>query len=289
MSDTRSKSIPATHRSGIQASDPLAAITSLIAAEQQGARSDKPRSLIESIRYVGGNTLEAQDNALYEQLYRWARHHGIDKEEHEITAEDMCGYLEIDRLDRIRTSLSRILDARVSYDFVDHDGIRRQGDKVPLILAETATNLKSGAASFVYSIPPMLRRYLAASTDWTWLEIAAFPHFRNKYASLFYQRCAVISGNSERYRHPWKVTPTELAEILGYTPKQFNFRIFRRDVLDPVLNDIELHVRRFKVSMSELDVEYGNGGIGDETYSAAGSRLDDRDDEELELSDEISF
>jgi hypothetical protein len=182
---SKTKSIPATQRSGIQASDPLAAITNLIAAEQQGARSDKPRSLIESIRYVGGLTLESQDNALYEQLYRWARHHGIDKEEHEISAEDMLGYLEIDRLDRIRTSLSRILDARVSYDFVDHDGNRRQGDKVPLIIAETATNLKSGAASFIFSIPPTLRRYLAASTDWTWLEIAAFPHFKNCPSSGF--------------------------------------------------------------------------------------------------------
>jgi hypothetical protein len=76
-------------------------------------------------------------------------------------------------------------------------------------------------------------------------------HFKNKYSSLFYQRCAVIAGHDERYRHPWKATPTELAEILGYTPKQFNFRIFQRDVLDPVLKDIELHVRRFKVSMDE--------------------------------------
>ncbi len=252
--------ISATERKGFQASDPLAAVTNLIAAEQQGARSDKPRSLIESIRYVGGNKLEARDHALYEQLYSWARLHGIEQEEHEIAAEDMAGYLEIDHLDRIRDSISRILDMRVSYDFVDSDGNRRRGEKVPLLIAETSVHLKSGASKFVFSIPPMIRRYVAASVEWTWLELAAFPHFKSKYSSIFYQRCAVIAGYDRRYRHPWTVTPMELAEILSYQPKKFDFGVFSRDILTPVLKDIEAHVKRFTVRMDEPTRATGGRG-----------------------------
>jgi hypothetical protein len=258
--ENKKTGVPASIRKGFQASDPLAAITNLIAAEQQGARSDKPRSLIESIRYVGGNKLEARDHALYEQLYSWARLHGIEQEEHEITADDMVGYLEIERLDRIRDSISRIIDTRVSYDFVDSDGNRRRGEKVPLLIAETSVHLKSGASKFVFSIPPMIRRYVAASTNWTWLELAAFPHFKSKYSSTFYQRCALIAGYDCRYRHPWTVTPTELSEILGYQPKQFNFRIFMRDVLAPVLKDIEQHVKRFTVKMDKPTRATGGRG-----------------------------
>lgn len=258
---TKEKSrISATLRKGIQASDPLAAVTNLIAAEQQGARSDKPRSLIESIRYVGGNNLQARDHALYEQLYAWARLHGIEREEHEITAEDMAGYLEIDHLDRIRDSISRILDMRVSYDFVDSDGNRRRGEKVPLLVAETSVHLKSGTSKFVFSIPPMIRRYVAASVEWTWLELAAFPHFKSKYSSIFYQRCALIAGYDRRYRHPWTVTPAEMCEILGYQPKKFDFGVFSRDILTPILNDIEQHVRRFKVRMDEPTRATGGRG-----------------------------
>jgi hypothetical protein len=258
---TKEKSgIPATLRKGVQASDPLAAISNLIAAERQGARSDKPRSLIESIRYVGGNNLQARDHALYEQLYAWARLHGIEREEHEITAEDMAGYLEIDHLDRIRDSISRILDMRVSYDFVDSDGNRRRGEKVPLLIAETSVHLKSGTSKFVFSIPPMIRRYVAASTDWTWLELSAFPHFKSKYSSTFYQRCALIAGYDRRYRHPWTVTPAELCEILGYQPKKFDFGVFSRDILTPVLQDVAQHVKRFTVRMDEPTRATGGRG-----------------------------
>jgi hypothetical protein len=100
----------------------------------------------------------------------------------------------------------------------------------------------------------MIRRYVA------WLELAAFPYFKSKYSSTFYQRCALIAGYDRRYRHPWTVTPSELAEILSYQPKKFDFGVFSRDILTPVLKDIEQHVKRFTVRMDEPTRATGGRG-----------------------------
>lgn len=151
-------------------------------------------------------------------------------------------------------SLGRIVDARVSYDYtdtVDGETIRRRGEKVPLIITETRESLSSGACHFVYSIPAPIRRYFAASTEWTWLEIAAFPRFRSKYSAVFYQRAAAVAALESVKKRTWNLAPEELAEILGYVPKKFAFAVFMRDVIRPVLADIEQHVRRFRVEMDD--------------------------------------
>lgn len=252
------KAPKAIERKGHQASDLMSALTDPMEASLQNPRTDKPIALVETARFPNGNELEAKDHALYEMLYAYARLHGIDREEHEISANVMQKYLGVSDLSRIVSSIDRIRSARIAYDFVDPEReVRRKGE-MPLILAETTTHLKTGASSLIYSIPPAVRRYVAASQHWTWLEITAFPQFKSKYTSPLYQRLSLVGGPYKVKPEVWSVAPEQLADIVGYRPKngKFSFGIFNRDVLQPALSDIEQHITRFRVS---ADIPRGAG------------------------------
>ncbi len=236
-------------RKGYQAADPVAAVTDANSAAAQAARTDKPTRLIETLDFIDGNDLDARDHALYEQLFAYARVHGIDKDEHEISSADMMQFTRLTDIKRVEKSLERIVGTRVSYDFIDEDsGVKRRGLKTPLIVTESVKSLRSGSTSFTYSIPAQIRRYVAKSREWTWLEIGAFPRFKCKYTSPFYQRLAALAG-TESLRE-LTVTTEELAKMVGYKmPSAFNFAVFKRDVISKILADISEHVRRFEVTL----------------------------------------
>ena len=235
-------------RGGIQASDLLAAMTDPSQAMIQNARVEKPRVMIETLRFVRSDNLTAKDMALYEGLFAQARLQGIEKESHRIALADIAKFVAIKNLDRLVECLQRICDVRVRYDFVE-GGIRRRST-LPLIIAEVREQLATGVAYLSYSIPEAVRKVVMASRDYAMLEINAFAKFRCRYTSRLYPRLALRAGMHAALRRPWVIEPRKLAEELGYPMQSFSYGIFKRDVLMPALADMaHPNVTRFTVSM----------------------------------------
>lgn len=245
----KAKSAPrGRDRGGIQASDLLAAMTDPVQAAIQNARVEKPRVMIETLRFVRSDNLTAKDMALYEGLFAQARLQGIEKECHRIAIADIAKFVAIKNPERLVESLERISDVRVRYDFVE-DGMRRKSTQ-QLILIEVREQLATGATYLSYSIPEAVRKVVLASRDYAMLEINAFAKFRCRYTSRLYPRLALRAGMHAAVRKPWIIEPKKLAEELGYPMKNFSYGVFKRDVLTPAMADMAYpNVTRFAVSM----------------------------------------
>lgn len=219
--------------------------------------AQKSAALINSVRYYGdreGSTpaeaMTATSSAMYEYLMARWRPTLKDKETCAVSYADAKKYLGIDKTSRLRKYMSVLSSTWVSYDFLDkEEGFRRKGTRVQLLNCEEMTHEVSGEKFIGVSMFPGVRKAILESDRWANLELGAYPRFSSKYTSLLYPTLALMSGRDQR--PPMRWTPEELADLLGWQPDVFKFSNFESRVLQPVLDDIKTHVRRF-----EIECEY---------------------------------
>jgi hypothetical protein len=215
--------------------------------------AQKSAALINSVRYYGareGNTpaeaMTATSAALYEYLMARWRPTLKDKDTCAVSHADAKAYLGIDKTSRLRKYMQVLCTTWVSYDFLDkEEGFRRKGSRVQLLNCEEMTHEVSGEHYIGVSMFPGVRKAILESDRWANLELGAYPRFTSKYTSLLYPTLALMSGRDQR--PPLRWTPEELADLLGWQPDTFKFSNFESRVLQPVLDDIRTHVRRFDI------------------------------------------
>ncbi len=230
----------------------------VLAAERPSVEKEptaqKSAALINSVRYYGdreGSTpaeaMTATSSALYEYLMARWRPTLKDQETCIVSYADAKAYLGIDKTSRLRKYMSALCETWVSYDFLDkEEGFRRKGTRVQLLNCEELTHVVSGENFIGVSMFPGVRKAILESDRWANLELGAYPRFSSKYTSLLYPTLALMSGRDQR--PPMRWTPEELADVLGWQPDSFKFSNFESRVLQPVLDDIRDHVRRFEIT-----------------------------------------
>ena len=215
--------------------------------------AQKAAALISSVRYYGdreGNTpaeaMTATSAALYEYLMARWRPTLKDKDTCAVSYADAKAYLGIEKTSRLRKYMAVLCSTWVSYDFLDkEEGFRRRGTRVQLLNCEELTHEVSGEHFIGVSMFPGVRKAILESDRWANLELGAYPRFSSRYTSLLYPTLALMSGRDQR--PPLRWTPEDLADLLGWQPDVFKFSNFESRVLQPVLDDIRNHVRRFEV------------------------------------------
>lgn len=215
--------------------------------------AQKAAALISSVRYYGdreGNTpaeaMTATSAALYEYLMARWRPTLKDKDTCAVSYADAKAYLGIDKTSRLRKYMDVLCSTWVSYDFLDQEeGFRRKGKRVQLLNCEEMIHEETGEHFIGVSMFPGVRKAILESDRWANLELGAYPRFSSRYTSLLYPTLALMSGRDQR--PPLRWTPEDLADLLGWQPDVFKFSNFESRVLQPVLDDIRNHVRRFEV------------------------------------------
>jgi hypothetical protein len=232
------------HTPSVQASNLEAAMRDSRELARQAPSMPKPREMIEQVRVVGKDKLTAADHALYEGLIAWAQDHDPNAESHDIPLEAITGYAGIDSTDALVAAMHRLGTTHVKYDIRSEDW-RRRGT-LPLVVAEVAEHLKRGDGHVRFSIPEPVRRLMVAPKSYAMLEMSALPRFRSRYSSRLYQRLALRAGYSDKALGEWEIEPEALARSLGFTWTRY--ADFRRNVLEPALEDLKREVRRFGVT-----------------------------------------
>lgn len=243
----------------VKAADLMEAFRDPRALAVQRPESRKPKTLIESMRVSGQSRLQSSDTRLYEALLVAARKQGLDRETYEIALGDAAGFLGEPNLDRVRESVKRLGATFVSYDYVDGQEVRRWGS-LRLLGYQGVDNLRTGTSKLVYWLEPPVRKELAEAKSYTLLDLYEVSRFRSRYGVRLYELLNLRAGYDDGFRRPWIVAPKELAELLGYAPKTLNYAIFKRDVLDPAMADLEQAVSRFEAAYEEKREGRGRGG-----------------------------
>lgn len=241
-------------RKGVRAGDLLMELTDRDRRPYVRPQHDKPRVLIETMRFVGEDRLTARDQAVYEFLVANARHAGIDRDAHAVRLGDLMAYVSETTPERIADSLERLTRTLVRYD-LRHETTRVYG-AMPFIIAQVTEDLLEGMATLEYTIPAPVRHAILAATHYTMLEINAFAGFSSRYSGRLYQRLALRTGRT------WEVEPLELAKALNYRPAEEGllWAYFWRRCLEPALADIAEHVQAFSVSFDPgKDLVRGRG------------------------------
>ncbi|OCW56256.1 replication initiation protein [Hoeflea olei] len=218
---------------------------------------ERSAALIHSVRYFGareGNTPEeamtATSAALYTYLLARWRPTLAETETFMVPFEDAKAYLQIEKTSRLRSQMKALSSTWVSYDFLDTDGdFEMTAERVQLLNVYEARSKTTKKSHIAVEMFPAVRKAILASEIYAHLELGAFPRFTSKYTSRLYPTLALMSGRDQRPPIRW--TPEELADLLGWQPDIFKFSNFESRVLQPVLDDIRNHVRRF-----QIDCEY---------------------------------
>lgn len=231
------------HTPSVQAADLESAMRDSRELSRQAPSMPKPREMIEQVRIVGRDKLTAADHALYEGLIAWAQDHDPKGASHDIPLEAITGYAGIESTDALVAAMHRLGTTHVRYDIRSEDW-RRRGT-LPLVVAEVAENLRRGDGYVRYSIPEPVRRLMIKPKSYAMLEMSALPRLRSRYSSRLYQRLALRAGYSEKALGEWEIEPEALARSLGFAWTRY--ADFRRNVLEPALEDITREVRRFEV------------------------------------------
>lgn len=213
---------------------------------------EKGEALINSIRFYGereGDTPEeamtATSAALYEYLMARVRPQLAKNEPCRVPFADAKAYLQLEKSSRLMGYMKALSSTWVSYDFLDvEEGFEETGERVQLMNCSVST--KAGERFIKVEMFPSVRKAILAAKVYTHLELGAFPRFSSKYTHRLYPRLALMAGRD--LRPPMRWTPQELAEILGWKPPTWKFGNFEARVLNPVIADIQEHVRRFEIS-----------------------------------------
>lgn len=245
---------------GVKAADLAAAVTDPRQLALERPEVPKPKLLIESLRFVGQSKLTLADGKLYELLLTLARQQGVEKPEYQARVGDLASFVNEGHLDRIKASLRRIASTIVTYDYTVDDGQVRHWGTMPLILYRGIDDLRTGASKLAYQFPHAVCEALLDGGSYALLDLEEIASFRCRYTFRLYELLSLIAGYDDQFRKPWAIAPEDLAAMLGYAPKVWNYAIFKRDVLNPVMADIKEHVTRFRASCSDSQKRGGRGG-----------------------------
>ncbi len=244
-------------RKGVNARSGILSMTDKAIGEIEQPTVDKAPALIKHLRIIGKtrkgerpeDVLTAQGAALYEFLMASARIQGFDRiGEFRVSFTDAKKYLEIEHNKRLIELADQLRETQVEYDF-RLEGFERWG-KMPLLFTDFGRD-KDGKMHLIYSIHLAVKRVLLERDQYTKLEINAFARFSCKYTSRIYPRLAMMAGYHEAYRKPWKITPLDLAKMIGFTfTGEFHFGNFEKGCLKKVMHDIEQHVLRFDAKLT---------------------------------------
>lgn len=248
-----------TKTSGVKVGDLDVALGSEMGLMKERPGLKKSKVLVESMRFEGQSKLTAADHKLYQLLLTLARHQGADRRTYEAEVANMATFLGESHLGRIRESLDRLARTSVSYDFEDGEEVRHWG-VLKLLGFEGSTDLRSGTSRLTYWFDPPVQRELVAEGSYALLDLYEVSRLRCRYAPRLHELLALPAGYDDRYRQPIRYAPEDLAAMLGYAPKKFNFAIFKRDVLDPSMRDIAENVTTFQARYQEKREGRGRGG-----------------------------
>lgn len=253
MRNFRKQGVPGSVRKGIRGDIRLVHSTDRPDQEKEPTAA-REAALITSVRYYGeregdspAEAMTATSAALYEYLMARGRPTLEQNDTFMVSYADAKAYLQIDKTSRLLKCMSALCSTWVSYEFMDKDdGYRMIGRRVQLLNCLEAIPA-SGERYIAVEMYPSVRKAILESEVYAHLELGAFPRFSSKYTSRLYPRLALMAGRDQR--PPFRWTPEELAEIVGWKPTgNFKFSNFESRVLQPVLADLKEHVRRFGVS-----------------------------------------
>lgn len=226
-------------RKGFQG--PKEALTDIELAELTGPRYERPAVMIESLRFVSGDTsrtdsMTAKSHALYEYLMAAARAdiEGRGDQEFQVPVKAAQEYLGVARRERIVDYLSVISSTMVTYDF-RMPGYKRS-QPIPLMLCQIRRHEASGDQMIVYTIHPAVEATILNARRYAMLELNASRKFTSKYTARLYPLLALMAGQT--IRNPIEMTPEELAKRVGWPTEDLHFGTFQRLALQPILDDI---------------------------------------------------
>lgn len=238
--------------------------------ERQEPSHPKPNVMIDRLRIVGDDVMTAKDAALYELMLAWARRDNLLKGAYEIDGEAVRSYLRLERWADVNECVSRLGTVRVSFDVRD-DMFRRAGT-VPLVVTHTKTKLAGGVAAVCFEFPTIIRKILAGDQfEASEVDLAPFPRFASKYGSRLYGLLAARVGST------WSVTPSEIAELLGWKASPLHVGMLKKRVVMPALDDVQRHALRLDVEMMEIHSKGRGRPVESFTFqirAAGGARLE---------------
>lgn len=255
-------------RKGYQAADLKAAMTDQSEGMRQAPRVVVPAEVIECMRVTGRDKITATDQAVYFGLMSLAIEAGIDAPTHTVALRDLARFVEVDHIDRIKSSMRRLSETVITYQ-TDTEDIEETG-WLHLVTDTRLRRRKTGeqsASTISFAVPEYTRSLFLNPERYAKLEILAFPRFNSRYTARLYPRIALRAGYKSKYASDvltWTVDPEELATELGYVTENrpFEFGQFKRNLLDPVMRDIAENVMRFEASYDVVRPESTGSGRG---------------------------
>ena len=193
----------------------------------------------ELIEVTGAHLLEASDRALLNTLLQRAHDSGslseIDAEWEVSFAELRQGLSRHESNDRVRASLDRLGNVRVTVHYQSGDGKPRTL-KTPLLAFTDTDDTDDASATLQYSIPKRLRFILARSNRWGRVRCEVAYAMKSKYAIALYE-LVCLRINLQNCVEVFE--PERFRELLGVPPDTYvQFRDFNRFVVEPALLEV---------------------------------------------------
>ncbi|PIP00658.1 replication initiation protein [Pleomorphomonas carboxyditropha] len=207
------------------------------------------RLILQRMRVEPPDNLTAQDQALWHLMitqHRDDEAHGreLDDDAHKLPFDIAMRYLNISDDRRLVDSVKRLARTMISFD-VDTDYFKRLG-VMPIVLCYVEINRRTGQKYVRFQIPAKLRDILGSYADYSYVELAAWPRFRSKFAGRLYSLLASyrpinVSGGDVTIDVP----VDELADVLGSSD---GYGQLKRRTLIPAIEGIAEASRRLSIT-----------------------------------------
>ncbi|WP_296069403.1 replication initiation protein [uncultured Agrobacterium sp.] len=198
-------------RFGIKARDLQA--EAVYSNDQTSPRVEVPRVVIKSMELVDAGHISANDLAVWFRLFAQARLQGMQRDTSTIRLNELCKYLGIRSLIRVKASLNRLAAASLTLH-VNLNGRRRVA--MPLIeRLDDGLAFAGGADEIVFALPKALREVVLESRDYAWIDLNALSRFSSRFTAGIYLRLCYEAGKHWRYRETLDVSKAQFRDLMG--------------------------------------------------------------------------
>lgn len=205
--------------------------------EQTSPRVEVPRVIIKSMELVDAGHISANDLAIWFRLFAQARLKGMQRETSTIRLADLCKYLGIRSIARVKASLVRLSGASITLH-VNLEGSRRRFAMPMIERLDDGLAYACGTDEIVFALPETLRAVVLESRDYAWIELNALSRFSSRFTAGIYLRLCYEAGKHWRYRETLDVSKAEFRDLMGLSEDTqtsvLEAAIFR--VLDDLVN-----------------------------------------------------
>ncbi len=182
--------------------------------EETSPRIEVPRVVIKSMELVDAGHISANDLAIWFRLFAQAHLQGMQRETSTIRLNELCKYLGIRSLIRVKASLNRLAAASFTLH-INLNGSRRRV-AMPLIeRLDDGLAFAGGADEIVFSLPEALREVVLESRDYAWIELNALSRFSSRFTAGVYLRLCYEAGKHWRYRETLDVSKAQFRDLMG--------------------------------------------------------------------------